>query len=303
VAGGKASARVNVGLVTAVYPAVMPYLADWYTSVTRQSQRRFDLCVLLDGVAPAAVAAAGGPAEARWQVVDSAAGIGAARSAGLVALVDDYDVLVLVDADDELEPERVEAAIASMAGADVGVTGMRLVDERGCDLGLEFVPPAQPDWQELIIRCNVIGLSNSAWRTAMLRRCLPAPPAAAAVDWCLATRAIAAGARIASDPAPRMRYRQHSRNVSAIVPPFTPPQLMQACDHVLAHFEGLLKDAAGLPAGWPSRLRQRRDDVKRFGERMTDAAARARYLDGVNALTPPLYWWALVAHPGLRHLW
>ena len=64
--------------------------------------------------------------------------------------------------------------------------------------------------EHLLVRNNVMGLSNTAYRSDLLRRCLPIPTEAELMDWLLAVRSLALGARLQFDPEPRMWYRQYS---------------------------------------------------------------------------------------------
>src|SRR5206468_2366388 len=138
-------------------------------------------------------------------------------------------------------PERVAAAERALDGADVDVCALELIDAAGRDLALAFVPePAVIERERLAWR-NVVGLSNSAYRTEVLRRCLPIPPECRAVDWLLAARARDQGARFHVDPAPRMRYRQHAQNAAPVLPPLDAAALERGVAAVLEHQRLLLE--------------------------------------------------------------
>ena len=291
---------MRTALVSAFYPGVEPFLKEWSASVRSQRDRAFDVCVILDQISPADAAAATGLADAEWISVSGDAGIGAARNQGLQALVDRYDVLVSVDADDVLEPDRVGEAKARITAADVVVTSMSLIDADGGATGSVMRMPIDPDWMALLSRCNVAGMSNTAWRSSVLSDCLPIPPRTSLVDWFLATRAAANGARIGTDPGLRMRYRQHGANIARVVPPFTAEQLRAAVTLVLRHCDDVLPL---LPAAWRTALHARRASVAMFSETIADDRACAVYLDHLNRLPAPHFWWEPVAHPELSALW
>jgi hypothetical protein len=79
---------------------------------------------------------------------------------------------------------------------------------------------------------NAFGLSNTAYRCDLLRRCLPIPASAWAVDWFLATRAWLLGATIEADPVVRMDYRQHGANMASVRPPFDEARVRVDADRV-----------------------------------------------------------------------
>ena len=168
------------------------------------------------------------------------------REQALTRIADRYEAVILVDSDDLLHPDRVAAARASLDDADVAACGLRLVDETGQPLGLSLATPGEGESEYALPRTNVFGLSNTAYRSDVLRACLPIPAAAALVDWYLVTMAWLQGARLAFDPTPRMDYRQHGANMARIRSPFTAERVRADTALVREHFRLVLD---GLPAG------------------------------------------------------
>ena len=295
-----------IALYTAVYPGAARFLPAWYASVQAQSDRDFDLWISLDGLTEAAVVAKFGDRPAATFVVAEPGFTPAqVRQQALARIADDYEAVVLVDSDDLLHPDRVGAARAWLARADVAACGLRLVDEAGQPLGLSLATPGDGEPESTLPRTNVFGLSNTAYRSGVLRACLPIPGAAALVDWYLVTMAWLQGARLAFDPIPRMDYRQHGANMARIRSPFTTERVRADTALVREHFRLALD---GLPTGaYPARATQVRDaatDVAAFDQRVVqDATMLSRYVRELNAAPPPLVWWASVAHPPLRSLW
>jgi hypothetical protein len=291
---------------TAVYPAAAPFLDAWYASVQAQVDRDFDLWISLDGLTEAAVEARlGGRAAATFVVAEEGSTPAQVRQQALARIADHYDAVVLVDSDDLLHPDRVAAARAWLEGADVAACGLRLVDEAGQPLGLTLAAPRDEGTESILPRTNAFGLSNTAYRTDVLRACLPIPAAAILVDWYLVTMAWLQGARLAFDPTPRMDYRQHGANTARIRSPFTAERLRADTTLVRHHFRLVLDD---LPAGaLPARVTQVREaaaEIATFDQRVVrDPAGLANYVRELNAAPPPLLWWASVAHPPLRSEW
>lgn len=294
-----------LALCTTVYPGVEGYLGAWRESVEAQTDQAFDLCIATDGLAPAdAERAAGRPLRARWIPGPPGAGPSGVRSHAIGQLATAYAAVVFVDSDDLLEPTRVAAARAALRAADVAGCALRFVDERGRDLHQTFGPAPGADPAELLPSRNVFGLSNTAFRAATLRRCLPIPATTSLPDWYLATRAWATGATLAFDPVPRMAYRQHPRNIAGVLPPFTPAGVIAGTERVRRHYAAVLRDGEGLLPERRDAITTARDRVERFHSAVAfDAGRLRRYTDAVNRLQPERVWWWYVAHPALEDLW
>ena len=291
-------------MYTTVYPGVEPFLADWHRSVAGQTDGDFDLWIGLDLLEPDAVRrAVGGAVDAHWVPGDPGDRPAQVRSRAIAAMVRRYPAVVFVDSDDVLHPTRVAAARAALADADVAACALAIGDAAARDLGLRF-GPAVGDGRDMIVRCNVFGLSNTAYRAPVLRNCLPVQDGCVLYDWLLATRAWAAGASMAFDRVPRMTYRQHGANIAGVLPPFSAAYVARACALVLAHYE------FALDPGWPMD-RARRDELagaqaraRRFRAGALSSPGRLeRYVDALNALEPEYVWWWPVAHPDLEELW
>jgi len=227
------------------------------------------------------------------------------RQQALTRIADHYDAVVLVDSDDLLHPDRVAAARAWLDGADVAACGLRLVDEAGRPVGLSLAAPDEGGGESTLPRTNAFGLSNTAYRSDVLRACLPIPATTALVDWYLITMAWLQGARLAFDPTPRMDYRQHGANMARIRPPFTPERVRADTALVREHFRLVLDNLP--PVALPERatqVRQAAADITAFDQRVVEnEAGLTRYVQQLNAAPPPLLWWASVAHPPLRSQW
>jgi len=185
----------RLALFTTVYPGVERYLAPWYDSVQTQTDRDFDLWIGTDGLTPQAVteAIAVAPA-ASWLPARNGDTPARLRTAALERLVSEYSGVVFVDSDDVLHASRVAAAREGLRQHDVTACALQIIDADGHDVGAVFGPDGA-DLEALLPRHNVFGLSNSAYRSTVLERCLPAPDECILMDWLLVTRAWAAGAK------------------------------------------------------------------------------------------------------------
>jgi hypothetical protein len=295
-----------LALCTTVYPGVERFLADWYRSVRAQTDAAFDLWIAVDGLEPQVVKdAMGGDPAATWAPGvpgDTPADV---RQRALARIVEDYEQVVLVDSDDVLHPARVARAREMLRDDDFVGCALRLVDECGRDLGARFGLPPHTRPEEVLPRNNVFGLSNSALRTDLLRRCLPIPSAVALVDWYLSTRAWLMGARMAFDDEAGMDYRQHGANMARVVAPFEEEQVARDTNLVRSHFRTVLgSPPAGAMTDRLVEVRRVAADVDAFHARVVLRRPRLReYVRALNALDPAPLWWSCVASQSLRFMW
>ena len=295
----------RVALYTTIYPGVEKYLAGWYRSVVAQTDRDFDVCVGIDALDRDEVLTALGADDTEVRFVSSGGGTPAGiRQSAIERLVDEYSMIVFADSDDLLFPDRVASARAALASCDVVGCALRVVDDDERDLGIEFGPAADVDLGSLLLRNNVFGMSNSAYRNDTLGRSLPIPHDCVCIDWLLATRAWASGAVLRFDGTPQMAYRQYAENTARVLLPFTAEQVLVAAERVLDHYRCVLDDGWQLPSDARAALEAARDQVASFHRTVSRSAdALARYVDALNRLSPAYVWWWCVAHPHLEETW
>jgi hypothetical protein len=296
----------SLALCTAIYPGVEPYLGDWYTSVLRQIDSDFQLWIGVDMLEVETVREAlGGQVDAVFVKADAGDTPAQVRQRTLGQAVDRHDEVVLVDSDDLLRPSRVQTARDMLRTAELAGCALQFVDESGADLRCTFRLPPGATPEQAFPRNNVYGLSNSAYRSALLRRCLPIPAEVELVDWFLATRAWLIGAEMTFGERAEMEYRQHGTNMVRVRPPFSSDQVAEDTVRVLSHFR-LVQEYATAD-GLPHRqavLREAVVDVETFYERVVlEPIVLERYVEALNATTTFPLWWSSVAHQSLRHMW
>lgn len=295
----------RLALYTTVYPGVERFLPEWFASVRQQTDVDFDIWIGLDGLAPAAVSAILGTSEGlHWVPAPAGASPAQVRGGAIELMVSRYPGILFVDSDDVLLPARVAAARRMLATADLGACALELMDETGAALAGVLGTGAECDAAAMLPRCNVFGLSNTAYRTTALRACLPLPADCVLIDWFLATRAWANGAGLAFDPVPRMRYRQYAANIAPVRPPFTPAQIRAATGRVMDHYRCVLDHGGTSLNGHRALLEAERARVQAFASAMErDPWLLEAYTGKLNALAPGTAWWWQVAHPSLEALW
>jgi hypothetical protein len=274
--------------------------------VNCQTDQDFHLWIGLDSISPGAAAdAMGGNPRATWVQSEPGDTPAQVRQRAFERIAQCCDVVVMVDSDDILHPSRVASARKSLESSDLAGCALRLVDACGNDLGLTFGLPATTTPEDVFPRNNVFGLSNTAFKTALLRRCLPIPPEAVLVDWFLATTAWLLGARLSFDNATRMDYRQHGANMAHVRPPFAEHQVTRDTERVLRHFEIIRTSArAGTLSNRLSQLENVAANITMFYQKVVlDPECLKSYINAINALDPEPLWWSSVAHPTLQHRW
>ena len=296
--------RQRLALYTTVYPQMRPYFADWYASLKAQTDRDVDVWIGLDRMSAQDVLDLAGESFAFTPVPDepglSVAGL---RQKAFAHMAERYVGVIFTDADDWMMPERVAQARADLAEVDVSACAMRVVSTSGHDLGQIFTAAPGSTLEDNLLERNVFGLSNTAYRSELLRRLLPIPPGIVLVDWLLASRAWALGARMRFNPAVLMAYRQYEHNTARVLPPFTPEQVLRGTQLALDHYALMLDTGWPLPTAKRSRLEAARRRASRFQQAVqADAARLDAYTCELNALPADHAWWSFVAHPRLAHL-
>jgi hypothetical protein len=293
----------RLALYTTIHPGSLRFAAEWYRSTVAQTDRAVDLWISVDGLeVEAVVGAVGERPEAVWRAPPPGSSKAEVRSAVLEELTAAYPAVILVDSDDVLLPGRVQAARQALAESDVTGCALAVMDERGGDLGITFAPPHGVDPAGLLVRYNVFGLSNTAYRSEVLRDCLPLPSDVELIDWLLATRARALGASLRFDRTPWMRYRQYDANTAPVLPPFTAAQVLAAGNRVRDHYVAVLRSDSLAPS-FRASLTAAQERVEAFCRAMTSPAAGQAYVRALNRLSPWYVWWWSVAHPELEELW
>lgn len=296
----------RLAVYTTIYPGVEMYLPDWYRSLQAQTDQDFQLWIGLDGIEARAVETViGAHLEAVWvpsQADNTPARI---RQTSLAQIVEDFDAVVLVDSDDILHPTRIAAARAATQTSELAACALRLVDHQGQDLGMTLTLPGHAAPDKVLPRNNVFGFSNSAYRSELLRRCLPLPADVVLIDWFLATRAWLTGAKLAFDPVVRMDYRQHAANTAPIRFTFDANRVIRDTRKVLDHYRFLLASPMenALPDRW-AKVQEAAEDVQLFSEQVTSQPkSLENYVRDLNTLEPQVVWWWDVAQPALQWMW
>jgi hypothetical protein len=298
--------QTSLAVYTTVYPGVEQYLVDWYDSVRRQTDQDFQLWIGLDTLSRESIQKMlGNDLQARWVMSPSGSTIAQVRQLALSQIIETCSGVVLVDSDDVLHPTRIAAARVGLEAGELQGCALSLVDQQGKDLGLTFGLPVQVGPDEVFPRNNVFGFSNSAFRSDLLRRCLPIPAGAVLVDWFLATRAWLLGATLTFDRETRMDYRQHPTNTARVRSPFGTEQVISDTALVRHHFHTVLAELGRqFLAHRIVALRCAAAEVEAFYQQIVLHSGQLNdYVQALNQSHPAPLWWSSVANPALKQMW
>jgi hypothetical protein len=297
---------MKIAVSTTIYPAAEPFLRDWYASLLAQSDQNYELWIGLDDIEPEDVQRiVGCRFPANWVASTPGDTPSRVRERVIKQTFGRCDGIVFVDCDDVLHPSRIAGALAMLESNELAGCALRLVDNYRNELGLTLNLPAGSSPEELLPRHNIFGLSNSAYRTELLRNCLPIPGKVVLVDWFLATKAWLMNAKIGFDPVVRMDYRQHGRSMAHVRFPVEPDQVIQDTELVREHFRFVLGSRPqNALTERMEKLKRIALDVELFCERIVQRREELQsYVEALNLLNPTPLWWLTVAHPALASMW
>jgi hypothetical protein len=295
----------SIALFTTSYPEGKQFLPDFFTSLSAQTDTKFDLWVGLDRIQEK---------ELDEFLCDdypvtfierekNESNI-SLRQHAIEQMIENYNGIIFVDSDDILAETRVYAGRSSLEHNEVYGCAMKIIDERGVDLGISFQMPSDRNIASLLPWFNIFGMSNTCYSSEILKKCLPFPIDCVLLDWFVATRAWANDACMFFDPVQRMSYRQHSSNTARVIPPFTQEQIIKSTNLVLNHYSLVLNNIPELPDSKRILIETAQKYVESFNNSITPSPATLQeYILRLNKLPPNHIWWSCVAHPRLETVW
>lgn len=293
----------TIALYTTIYPGVEGFLMDWYQSVLKQTDQNFVIWVGLDGLTEKQIFNVIGRSFDAFWVECNDMTPAQIRNEALLQIVEKHSSVVLIDSDDVMAPTRVSSARRELKTYDTYACAMNLMSETSENLEIVLAPRTSDDLGKMLLRSNVFGLSNSAYRTSVLNQCLPIPKDCILVDWFLATAAWVAGASMTFDFSPRMFYRQHEENLADVLPPYSYAQLKNGTNMVLSHY-GYVLDCINMNNEHRKLLEMARANARRFREVIINIPEQATiYLQKLNECRQIYVWWDFVANPMLEEMW
>lgn len=295
----------SFALFTTAYPEGEKYLVDFFTSLNNQTDKNFDLWVGLDRFPKDSLQSyLSEELFVTYVKRESGESNISMRQRALEGMIQHYQAIIFVDSDDILVPSRIAAARSAMKYADVYACAMKIIDERGYDLGITFQKPEGSSIDTLIPRFNIFGMSNTCYTSEILKKCQPFPPNSVLLDWFVATRAWGNNATLVFDPSVQMMYRQHSLNTARVIPPFTKTQIKRSTELVLQHYVLVLEKITELPDSKRFLIENAQKYVEIFYHSVIQSPDMfEKYIRRLNDLPEHHIWWSCVAHPDLEDIW
>lgn len=232
---------MTLAVLTTIYPAAVPYLADFAASLAAQSDGAFTLYVANDGVADAGRYFTAVGAHVRLLPVHGTIAQIRQQTLRLIA-ADGHDQVVFADSDDRFSPGRI--AVMRTALRDHEVVCNELVPfGRGITGELPLLRPlikpgATIAWRDVLDH-NLLGLSNTAAQVAvLLRHSDHVASDIQAFDWALFARALFHGARAVFTDQAVTFYRQHDHQLG-LRSQCDPASLRRAVQIKARHYQDL----------------------------------------------------------------
>lgn len=295
----------DVAVFSTVYPEGARYLSDWFQSILAQTDSNFDLWIGCDRISVSdAEKAMGGTLPAIWVLKEQDESVIHLRERMVREIIKNYTMVIFIDSDDILMPTRVEAAKVALQSYDFYGCSMALIDECGMFLNRHFHPPENYHIFDLIVRNNVFGLTNSAYRIEILEKSLPFPDKCILLDWYIAIKSLSNSGRFYYDKRVRMLYRQHSLNTARVLPPFSPEQIHLSTKRVLDHYACVLMYIPELSIKYKEKIIYAQNEVTNFYSFILESEDYLHfYVQKLNELPTDHIWWSCVANPQLEELW
>ncbi|NND14773.1 MAG: glycosyltransferase family 2 protein [Eudoraea sp.] len=217
---------MNETVVAAViFPANLPFFVEFVSSLQDQSCKNFDLLLLNDGCLPGDIEKSLLPCSFQYEIVSAIKGSPALIRGQLIEILknSDYDIIIFGDTDDFFSSNRLELCIEAIQEDqwDIAFNDLTVVSE-------ESVVIRPKIWQDrketsevdidFLLRCNALGLGNTAIRKSLLDFELKLDPDIPAFDWTFYIQIFKNNKTLKCGFLKDVTtsYRQHSRNTLGI---------------------------------------------------------------------------------------
>lgn len=291
---------VKLGVYTTFFPAFMPFVGNFIESIYKQTDKDFTLVVALDGLKAEDFPHVEN-VPLRLLEVPAGLTISQVREWAWQQVIHEFDALVFCDGDDVLAPSRIEHARRSLLQCDLDACALALVDESLKPLHATLSPDSQKI--ESLPQSNVFGLSNTAYRTSLLRQIFPLPIQVDTVDWYMAAVSVALQARIHVRPEEDMFYRQHGRNMAGPMLPMDAVRVETGTRISLVFLKAMLENKH-LDGYLRQQYQQRLNSVVVFQKAIVAVPNMLNtYVSEFNKMKVDIQWWNAVAHPSLQDMW
>lgn len=207
-------------ILTFTYPLIEPYFEDFLKSCDQQSNKEFDLVIVNDGLSSLQTMVNGHP-ELNVTIKECKGTIAENRVYGLnFAKQKGYKYIILADSDDFFTSNRVQKTKDLLTSFEIVANDFDLVNIHGEELDAKYISHRLENGHivnfKSIVEQNILGFSNSAFRSDLIPDKLSIPQDIAVVDWYFYTMLLHAGHEAIFSNEMTTYYRQYSENMIGI---------------------------------------------------------------------------------------
>tara|TARA_A100001037_G_scaffold305127_2_gene344140 strand:+ start:7274 stop:8191 length:918 start_codon:yes stop_codon:yes gene_type:complete len=226
-------------LCTSVHSGSIYYLNAWWSSVINQTTHDFDIVISVDGFDFDLDKFLKGHEQFNIQLFYFNYGrtISEIRNKIIEYCSENYDKVIFVDTDDVLDKYRVAKSLDSLDAFDFTFCKTYLIDEKGNSLPWMLKKNSSIND---ICEFNSFGLSNSNYKSYVLKEILPIPKNCEIIDWFISTFAFLYRYKFAYIDETFMKYRIYAQNVTKVIPPYNLNDLNIKTKYVLNHFDFIM---------------------------------------------------------------
>ncbi|MBT8298000.1 MAG: glycosyltransferase [Maribacter sp.] len=217
---------MNETVVAAViFPANLSFFGDFVSSLQNQSCRNFDLLLLNDGCQPGDIEKALIPSSFQNEIVSAIDGSPAQIRGQLIEILknSDYDIIIFGDTDDFFSSNRLEQCIKAIKENkwDIVFNDLTVVSKESTIIRPQIWHDRKETNEvdlDFLLRCNALGLGNTAIRKSLLDFELKLDPDIPAFDWIFYIQIFKSNKTLKCGFLKDVTtcYRQHSQNILGI---------------------------------------------------------------------------------------
>lgn len=293
----KSLIKNKVVVLGVLYPGVEDYLDDYLVSLEKQSYMDYDLCIYNDGL-DNNIFQIHADKHKRLRISEKSLNgnytPAQIREIAIKDLKDDYDYLVLSDADDYFGSNRIEKSVIALNKYDFCYNDMVLVNSKSQKIGDDTFftnkdnPKIVNDFNQLMSK-NFCGLSNTSinLRSVDLDD-LFIPQNLIAVDWWIFSFLSMKGCKGCFLDDVYTYYRQHQANTVGGESVINEESLQRGMDIKKAHYQSLL---SYYPSRFDVIISKELDTILELEKRVLDKQYLDKYISTMNVVSKEYMWW------------
>ncbi|MBW2003489.1 MAG: glycosyltransferase family 2 protein [Deltaproteobacteria bacterium] len=278
---------MDTAIFSVSYPGVEPYIPDFLHSLSKQTDKNFELFLLNDGLPDIGRFLEG--IDFSVKVLEKTGHPAALRKAGIQwAISEGAELIIFADTDDYFADNHIEISKKMMVEHDVVCNEILLT-------GHKFPQPVPmlgglfQDGMEItakdIMNGNCLGLSNSSIRVDKISELMSEiPDDIIAFDWTFFTLCLHAGVKAIFTNNTQTYYRQHGNNIASPCS-FSEEQILRGVKVKRDHYKFLSKHYDGY-------IKLSKEFERLYSELQSDVLLKDNYCKAIriNATDVSMWW-------------